>query len=543
MTKLDIFKISCFLIFAFFLAGAILSCASIQQPQGGPRDEAPPKVTKMTPKNMTTNFKAKTVVIEFDEYIKLQDQFKEFSISPETSLPPILKANLKKLEIEFKDTLETNTTYTLNFGKSIADINESNALKNFTYVFSTGPQLDSLSIAGKVTNSLTGEPELEALAFILPINRDTLIGKGKPSIYTLTDSSGNFQLNNLKEGSYIAYALKEKGGDKIYQQPTDEIGFYSDTIFLKKNIKNVNIQVFKEEARVFRLLDRKLNNDGSISFSFNQKLRNPEITVVDPPNLNDSKIMEFNKYNDSLKVWLADLSFDSVKFDIKDEGKILQTINITRGKKETYTRKLELGDNTTANVLNPNKPLLLKFNLPVEKLDISKISLLEDSIPRTNFTLTKDTGSVLSYTLKYPWKSKRKYDLKFAEGAATAIFNTVNKPIVKSFQVASIDDYGTLILGVKLPDSAKGRQYILEIVDEKKNVINSVGIKADTTVTLSNYKSGKYNARIVYDDNKNGVWNTGDILQKQQPEKIWYEPKELSIRANWDRKEVITIPQ
>src|SRR5690606_27709985 len=103
------------------------------------------------------------------------------------------------------------------------------------------------------------------------------------------------------------------------------------------------------------------------------------------------KIIEYTKNNDSAKVWLSDLGFDSVKFDIKDEGKILQTVNITRGKKETYTRNLQMSDNTSANVLNPNRPLKLVFNLPVEKLDISKVTLLEDSVPRTNFTMTKDT--------------------------------------------------------------------------------------------------------------------------------------------------------
>jgi hypothetical protein len=257
----------------FLIVSLIYSCASIQQPQGGPRDTTPPKVLSMLPKDETTNFTSKKVVIEFDEYFKLQNEFKEFSVSPEMPKPPVLKTKGKKLEISFPDSLEKNTTYTLNFGKSVADVNESNVVKNLTYVFSTGPKLDSLSIKGKVTNSLTGEPELDAVAFILPLNRDTLFGKDKPSIYTLTDSSGNYSLKNLRSDTYKLYVLKEKSGDKIYQQATDEIGFLKDSIVLTKNMDSMNLKVFKEDATVFRIVDKRLNPDGSILLTFNQKLK------------------------------------------------------------------------------------------------------------------------------------------------------------------------------------------------------------------------------------------------------------------------------
>ena len=106
--------------------------------------------------------------------------------------------------------MEANTTYTLNFGKSIVDLNENNELKNFSYVFSTGPTLDSLSISGNLTNSLTGEAEIESTVFIIPLSRDSLFGKKRPAIFTLTDSSGNFKLNNLRKDTYKIYALKEQ---------------------------------------------------------------------------------------------------------------------------------------------------------------------------------------------------------------------------------------------------------------------------------------------------------------------------------------------
>lgn len=528
-------------ILLLFISIVFYACASMQQPQGGPKDTEPPKILKITPKNLSVNFTAPKIVVEFDEYFKIQNEFKEFSVSPEMERPPELKPKGKKLEINILDTLEKNTTYTLNFGKAIVDVNEGNIVKNFTYVFSTGPQLDSLSIKGKVTNSVTGLPELDAVVFIFPLNRDTLFGKHKPSIFTTTDSSGNYALNNLRKDTYKIYALKEKNGDRIYQQATDEIGFQKDSIVLTKALDSINLTLFKEDASTFRIVDKRLNTDGSITMSFNQKLIKPEAVVMDPPTLDATKFVKFSRNNDSLRVWLKDLSFDSTKIAIKDQGKLLQTNSFTRGKKETYTRVLTPADNLDGKMLNPNKPLKLTFNFPVEATDISKITLLEDSVERKNFTLTKDSADFLSYYFRYPWRPKKTYDLKFNAGAFTAIFNTKNKEITKVFELASKDDYGTLIVKIVPPEADKS--YILDVLNEGKGVVNTLVIRRDTTVKFANYKAGKYWLRISYDTNKNGKWDTGNVSLGLQPEKIWNEPKELSIRANWERNETVTIPK
>jgi len=521
------------------LATLIYGCAAMQTPQGGPKDTTPPKVLKMTPENLTTNFKAKKIVIEFDEYVKLNNEFKEFSISPELERAPELKAKLKRLEITLPDTLEKNTTYTLNFGKSIVDLNESNELKNFSYAFATGPTLDSLSISGTVTNALTLEPELEATVFILPLSRDSLFGKKRATIFTLTDSSGNFKLNNLKKDTYKIYVLKEKGGDRIYQQISDEIGFIKEPFLLDKNIDSLHLSVFKELAPDFRLLDRKLNADGSIFMNFNQKLKNPDLTVIFPSNIDQGKLLQFNKTKDSVTLWLNDLSFDSAKVVIKDNGKILDTAKFTRSKRDTYNRIVNISDNLDGGSLNPFKDLTISFNFPLKSLDESKIILLEDSIPR-KFTLVKDSTNLLKYHIKYKWRAKEEYILLLRENAATAIFDAKNKEIKKSFTLGDANDYGTLTLTVEPPDTTKS--YILEIVNKDKNIVSSFPITKKTLVKLNKYKQGVYYGRIVYDDNKNGIWDTGNVKAGMQPEAIWYEPKELSIRANWDRVEIIKIP-
>lgn len=542
MVKKEVLSILRYLFCLIMGILLISSCASIGVgPQGGPKDSIPPKVLQMLPENLTRNFKAEKIVIQFDEYFKLNDQAKQFSISPDVDILPTLKIKDKSLEITFADTLEKNTTYTLNFGKSIVDINESNPLPNFSYVFATGPELDSLNISGTIKNALTGEPEFEAVALVIPLSRDTLFSKRKASIYALTDSSGNFRIKNLKADTYKVYAILEKSSDKIYQQSTDEVGFLKDPLVLTKDTAHINMVVFKEEASVFRVNDRRINADGSISISYNMKLKKPGITFTEPANVDAGKKFKFNATGDTVKVWLNDLSFDSTKVSITDSGKVLQTIKLTKGKKETYTRSVIPTDNLEGNLLNPNKTLKLTFPLPIQALELKKITLMEDSVVQENFTVEKDSADFLSYLVKYPWRPSSIYEIKFDEGAFTAIFDAKNKLFTKKFELGKYDDYGTLAVKIITPEPNK--QYVLEVVNEAKATVNKLVVSRDTSVTFTKYKAGKYFIRIIYDTNKNGEWDTGNVKAGIQPENIYNEPKELSIRANWDRNETITLPK
>lgn len=538
--KAQHFKLKDFIV--LFSIALFFGCASIKTPQGGPRDTTSPKVVNMLPKNQTRNFAGKKITIEFDEYFKLSNEFKEFTISPDQEKAPLLKIRQKRLEITLQDTLEKNTTYTLNFGKAIVDVNEGNVAKNLSYVFSTGSEIDSLTLSGRITNALTAEPEKEVTVFILPAERDSLFGKKRASIYTLTDSSGNYQLNNLRKGSYKVYALKEStgGGDKIYQQSTDEIGFIKDPILIDKNTSNVDMKVFKELAPSFRVLERKLNNDGTIFLSFNQQLKKPTLTVIDPPALDVGKKVKFTKNNDSARIWLNDLGFDSVKIALQDQNKVLQTINISRSKRDTYTRDVTITDNIVNGKLNPYKSYTLNFAFPILSADPSKIILLEDSLKRTTFELIKDSTDFLKYYIKYPWKTKRTYNIKFMPGAFSVIFNAKNKEINKAFVLESNDTYGTRALTVQIPDTTKS--YIVEFINEKKATVKSYVINKKTRILLANITAGKYFLRVIYDENKNGIWDTGNVKLGIQPEKIWYSPEEQSIRPNWDVENTITIP-
>ncbi len=529
---------------AFFIGViTVFGCASIQKPQGGPRDRVPPKLLKATPLNKTKNFSAKEIVLEFDEYFKLNNQYQEISVSPAQEKPPEYHIKQRSLVIDLKDSLHKNTTYVINFGKAIGDVNENNILKNFTYVFTTGNEIDSLTIAGKVINSETQEPEKEATVFIFTSKQDSaLFGKKKPAYYSTTDTAGNFKISNLHANTYRIYALKEASPNKIYDNDQELIALLPRDIRLKKDTAGIQLVLFKQIPPKFRVIDRKINPDGTLFYTFNKGIANPSLRILQPATLNNSKLVEFSKNADTAKLYLRNVDFDSIKVAVLSTNKALDTITLRRGKKETYKRSLGISNNLSANVLKPKTDLQLSASFPIESTNEAQIVLNEDSIPKYGFSLEKDTSSLRKYTLKYPWRPGKHYDVLLNEGTFIDIFGNKNKKSTFSFQLDKDENYSTMIFYVTLPDTSKA--YIFELLNSENKVIKSVPFNHNGKISFSNYSIGKYRARVVYDINKNGRWDTGNLINRILPEPIWYYNKEITLRANWELEDdTVVIPK
>jgi uncharacterized protein (DUF2141 family) len=534
-----------FLVFAsiLFTVFLIWGCASIQRPQGGPRDRTAPKLLKALPANKTRRFAAKEIQLDFDEYFKLTNPYSEISISPAFDKAPEYVAKGRSLIIKLNDSLAKNTTYVFNFGKALADVNESNVLKNFTYVFTTGDQIDSLSITGKVNNTITAQPEKEATVMIFPVSRDTaFFGKKKPAIYTTTDSSGNFALNNLHEGEYTIYALKETSPDKIYNNDTELIAFLKNPVNVKSDVTGIELNLFKQVPEKFRVSSKKFDSDGKISLVFNKPLANPSIKVNSPAEFDNQKIVEFSRSRDSSTIFFRKMDFDELKLQINDNGNFVDTITLRKGKNESFKRNLTLGYNINIdNKLRPGSDLLMTATFPLETYDISKIKLLEDSIPVNNANITKDPNNLRKLILKHRWKQNTRYELSVAEEALTDIYGDKNKELTKRFLVDKPENYGTLTLKVTVPDTSKF--YIIEVLDSKKTVMQSDVISKNSSIVYKNFFTGKYVVRVTYDDNKNRKADSGNVRTKSYAEKTWYNDKEFTLRPNWEMEETLTIPK
>ncbi len=518
-----------------------VQCASIQAPLGGPIDSLPPKLIDETPRNLTRNFSSKKIVISFDEFIKLADQFKQISVSPDMEKLPEFYAKRRDLEITMPDSLEKNTTYTISFGKAITDYNEGNPFLNYSYVFSTGNQIDSLSISGNVRDARTLDPVLEASVLLIPTRQDSIFGKKKANIFKLTDSSGNFTIKNLREDTYRIYALKEENGDRIYNSPSELIAFQADSFHLNKDTSNIHLELFKGIPEKFRLDDRKIEKSGRMTFIFNKSLKKPAIVFRDDE-LEKTKITEFSKTNDTALVWFPKLTFDTVRVAFYDDTTQLDSVTLRRGKNDKYDRNLLITDNISSKKVDKIKHIQLTSSAPLKSVDRTKIILLDDSVQRNNYQFIKDSLSTRRYTLKYNWRPKHNYSLSFDEGAFIGYGeDEKNKKSTMDFTLEETENYGDMILKMVVPDSAL--HYIAEITDEKmENTISSRPFQKDTTLTYRQYPGAKYLVRIIYDENANRVWDTGDLYKKMQPEKLWYFEKVITVRPNWEQEEIVTIP-
>ena len=541
LNKKSLFFCSFLSLLSFTLL--FLGCANIQRPMGGPKDVTPPRLLKATPENMSRNFKAKTIQLDFDEYFKLTNQYAEITMSPAQDKQPEYKIKSKSLVIVLKDTLQKNTTYVINFGKAIADVNEGNILKNFTYVFSTGPHIDSLSVSGTVTNTITQKKEKDVTVMLFPVEKDSLyFGKKKPAIYATTDTAGNFSLNNLHDGDYRIYALEEKAPDRIYNKDDELIAFQKQPVHLYADTSGIQLNLFKEEPAKFHLAVRKFDQDGKLFFVFNKHLNNPSVKILYPPGLDDQKIVEFTPTKDTANIYLKNMDFDSIRVAFFDNNKPLDSASLLKGRKEAFLKnyafRLNIGN---SNKLKPTSNLMIISSYPIASYDPAQITLYEDSVAVNNLNITPDSNNLKHYIIKYKWKEDSRYILVVDENAFTLVNGDKNKKFQKAFLVDKIENYSSLTLKVTVPDTSK--QYLVEVYQDADHIIQTDKLTKNGSIVYKNFLTGKYSFKVVYDDNHNGKWDSGDVKLKRYPESIWVDPIQITLRPNWDAEEKLDIPR
>ena len=210
-------------------------------PQGGPKDTMPPDILNVTPANGSVNFSGNTIVIQCNEYLQMKDAANQVLMSPPQRRTPTVKALGKKVVVTFEEPLRDSTTYLIDFGKSICDLNEGNPIESYAYAFSTGPQIDTLQMSGVLINAENLNPISDMLVGIHDDLRDSaFLNKVFVSI-ARTDEKGHFTLRNLHAGKYHIYALNDISKDYVYQ-PGEGLAF-SDSLFIPIAIDTFVIDV------------------------------------------------------------------------------------------------------------------------------------------------------------------------------------------------------------------------------------------------------------------------------------------------------------
>ncbi|MFM7589847.1 MAG: Ig-like domain-containing protein, partial [Bacteroidota bacterium] len=197
----------------------IVGCANVVNPDGGARDQTPPKLLRVTPPDQSLNTRPRQIVFEFDEYIQLKDpQAVRWGNVPAGTVEA--QARLRKLIIRLNpDSLSPRSTYGVDLGGSVADITEGNAISSLGFAFSTGDYLDSLQWTGQVRDAETDLPLRGITVALYPQAVWPSLHQGdsiKPERWTLTNDSVFFVFRNLPNISYALLAFRDPERDRLF---------------------------------------------------------------------------------------------------------------------------------------------------------------------------------------------------------------------------------------------------------------------------------------------------------------------------------------
>ena len=229
------------------------SCANTRgAPTGGPKDTIPPVVLNMEPDSNAINFpvvKGK-ITITFDEYVQLKDPSKNIILSPPQKKRPKTSIKGKSIVVTFEEPLDSNTTYSLNFGNAIVDNNESNPLPFFTYTFSTGTTIDTMMLSGNVYDYATLLPVEGATVSLYHNAKDSSVFNDLPAAVTKTDKWGYFVVRNIKNVPYRVYTIKDENNNNKYDPGLELVGFldslYTPNVIMEKGMPQLGIYDMKD---------------------------------------------------------------------------------------------------------------------------------------------------------------------------------------------------------------------------------------------------------------------------------------------------------
>lgn len=561
-------------IVLIFIALIINGCANAVSPTGGPKDEIPPVVLGTSPDNFSKNFSGKTINVTFDEFVTLDNANKNILISPPQKKSPTYRLNGKTLLIRFEDELKPETTYSINFGNAIKDLHEGNILKDYVFVFSTGENLDTLSLAGKAVSAQTLKPAEDFFVFLYSDDNDTVRLDSLPycvvpNYMTKTNKKGEFAFSGLADKEYLLFAIKDVNSNMLFDLPNEEIGYYpemvkpqyipvnqfvidtaiKDSVVMKPapfDTTKYDLNTFVEEDSIQKLLKKETFDDGVLRFAFRYPADNVSIEPKDE--LPDSiKIMKvFSEKRDTVSLFVMpeiDSLWICINYDtiIKDTThyslKMRKSVKPNKRKKdeeEVVVKRLNIKNNAAGNKLKPEQQLILSFNDPIVDVtmrDTMWFITAKDTIYNDlRFTKVDEYG--FQYKVEKSFKPEEKYQIIIPDSVFFGFRGLTNDTLKLGFSVPELAQYGNIYLTVEMPENVP--QIIVDLLDTKDKIIDKQIITETQEIAFEYLEARKYKLRATYDMDANGEWSPGSFRRKIQPEKIVFYKTELDVKANWD---------
>lgn len=522
-----------FLLYIFFIfLLSITGCAKRGTITGGDKDTIAPMITRSSPANMSTNFKGNEIRIDFNEYIKIKDINKQLIISPPMETTPDIVPTgsaSRYIRIKIKDTLQPNTTYSFNFGQSITDNNEGNPYSQFKFIFSTGAYIDSLTVNGKIKDAYTRETDNFVTVMLYEANEtfnDSTVFNERPRYVTNTlDSMVNYSLQNLKEGRYYLFALKDINNNYRFDPKSDKIAFLPEPITIPTDTV-YTLELF-EEKKAFKAIRPVQASSSRLIAGYEGDSKDLKITVKNGDTVIPTLMTKVAE-KDSVNVWLPrNITADSLSVSVAKKDSIKDFI--------VKLKEMKAVDSLTVNPVQKGgihfrEKFQMTTSTPLITIDSTKVRLVNKDSVAVPFRMRyKDFEQMLEFD--FTKEEDQKYAVTLMPGALKDFYNEENDTLTYNLTTKSYADYGNLRITLL---NVNRFPLMLEITDAKGEVAASHYSEGETQINFDAILPNKYTLRVIYDDNKNKEWDSGNYLEKLQPEEVIYFPQDIDVRANWD---------
>lgn len=570
------------------MAALMAACASMGRPEGGPRDEMPPRYLSSVPAPGSVNISKPKIEILFDENVKIEDALNKIVVSPAQKTPPAINASGRKISVELRDTLLDSTTYTIDFSDAIRDLNEGNILDGFAIDFATGPTIDSLQISGMVLEARNLEPAQGMLVGVYSNLADSAISTLKLERIARTNQLGQFTVRNLKPGKYNIFALNDINRDYHWDRSEDVAFFDSvispevtvtetvdtitasdgrdSTVTRAKTVfgpRDVLLTWFNENYKAQYLQDYKRPENKRLTVRMAAPSDSlPLLTIVNGPNAGRTDRewarLNANSTRDTLEYWISDSAVirqDSMLVALRyQRTDTLDRLTWTtdtlkffyRPPKAKKSKKKDEKADTVPQInfltfqfrgstqQDLNKPLSFEASQPLDTILSEGVTLqiLRDTVwtPVARPVIKPDTAAgLLRYTMPYNWEGGAKYRLSVDSAAVIGMYGEWNRPLKVEFTVKQPEDYANIYFKIGDTDAP----LMVELLSGGDKPVATAPLKGGTA-EFNFVNPGTYYARAFIDSNGNGEWDTGDMKERRQPEEVYYYPKKLNIRKNWD---------
>ena len=586
----------------------IVSCANIGSPDGGRYDEEPPEVVSAIPADRAVNVDKQKISILFNEFVKLTNASEKVVISPPQLEVANVRAAGKRIKVTLFDSLQSNTTYTVDFSDAIEDNNEGNPMGFYTYSFSTGPVIDTMEMSGHILAAENLEPVKGMLVGLYRADStyDDSLFRTKPLVrVSRTNGSGHFTIKGIAPGQYRIFALQDGDGDYRFSQKSEAIAF--DTlVYVPSSRPDLRMDtcwrdsIYYDSIRVVPYTHYL--PDDIVLFSFLEgkqdlhmlKTERPEpdwfkiyftapvdtLPVIRGLNFNDScLVLEASEHNDTLTYWITDTAFthrtDSLEMEmrsldtdtlgvlgwrtdtfmlvartgwakIRDEKqKKIDEWNKEREKKIKKSKKplppeqnpyeqdfLDVKISPTG-ALDPNRNVMIQSSEPISSIDTARIHLYvvrDSNLYEEPYLLLPTPHKARSYTLYAEWQPDYKYAVAVDSAAITGVMGHTNRKVRSELRIRNLNEYGTLIVNLLTKDTCM----VVQLLNGSDRVVTQQRVSSSGVAEFYFLSPDIYYMRCFVDINGNGKWDVGDYGQGLQPERVYYFPKPMNVRAGWD---------